>query len=149
MIQEAFHGPWRMKVVEAFGFPPMSVVISGSNAADGRHLVDQTAPFEISVDGGRWTVRIEEDDHGTWVPAQARPPSPDGGALRRTRFDARAGLIVTLETGSWAWHPDLGVPFSDILYPGMRLQCTSKDPATHPVPFAPHPEFTLPRGPEH
>jgi hypothetical protein len=161
VVVESFHGPWQVKLVNAFPFPLMSFVVSGSNGSDGRYLVNAGAeerpaedvafahsePFELSVDGTRWTIQIDEDDRGTWVPGQAHPASPNGGALRRTSFDARDGLLVTLETGSQAWHADLGVPFGDILYPGVRLLCVSKDPATHPVPFAPHPDFSLPHGP--
>ncbi len=127
----------------------MSFVVAGSNGADGRYVVDVWAdPFEVFVEGDRWTVDIDELDNATWVPAEAWPPTREGGARRRMRFEPGDGLIVSLETGSYAWHPDLGVPFGDIFYTGLRLERVSKDPSTNPIPTGNPFDFSIPHGPK-
>lgn len=148
MIEESLHGPWLVKMTDSLLGRRMSVVINGSDGADDRYVIEpDTDLFEVPVDGGRWTIQLDVDEGGTWVPAEADPPTDEGGARRRMWFEAGPGLIVSLETGSWAWHPDLGVPFSDIFRPGLRLECVSQDPSTNPIP-APNPfDFTLPHGP--
>jgi len=147
VIEETFHGPWLVTMTNSIVGRSMSVAVAGSEGADGRYVIDSdTETFEVFVDGGRWTIEIDVDDGGTWVPAEASPETDEGGARRRMRFEAGRGLIVSLETGSWAWHDDLGVPFSDIFRPGIRLECVSQDPSTNPIPTANPFDFTLPHG---
>ncbi len=163
MVEETLHGPWLIRLDRANRVPLLSLVVSGSDGADGRYIVNALpdeepaltgdfvslhgTPFSVLVQGDRWSIRIEEENGGAWAPSQAQPPAPGGGALRRTSFDVEKGLVVTLETGSWAWHPDLGVPFSDLFFLGLRLECVSNDPSTNPIPFTPPYDFTLPHGP--
>ncbi len=147
MIEATFHGPWLVTMTDSM-VDRMSVVITGSQGADGRYVVHaDTKTFEVFVDGGRWTIQIDGHEGGTWVPAEAWPETDEGGARRRMRFEAGRGLIVSLETGTWAWHSDLGVPFNDIFRSGLRLECVSQDPSTNPIPTANPFDFTVPHGP--
>lgn len=149
-MAETFHGRWRIRVTKGLGLT--SFVVIGSDDADGRHRVEgRSGPapaMELTVRGARWTVAIEEDVNGSWMPAVAQFPANSDGPRRSTKFVPGPGLTVTLETGGASWHPDLGDPLSAFLVvPLVRLECVCLDETTNPIP-TPNPyDFTVPHGP--
>jgi hypothetical protein len=123
------YGPWRITLgtVDL----PCSFVVSGSDNADGRYMVEQGAPLDVLVTGTEWTISLQSDwpdRNGNWHPLPA---------LREMTFEPQNGLIVLLgvhpgapRRGEWAW-----------------LTCTSMDPETNPIPTNNPYDFTIPEQP--
>lgn len=137
-MSETFYGPWNITVAECDVVPAFSFVISGSENADGRYLVQPTVPPEsgpeVRVRGAEWQISLELsftfDDN--WASSDV--------VSRQTEFVPMTGLTITLDSH---FRPDDG---GDPFFPfvGMILSCTSADPATNPIP-TPNPyDFTLP-----
>ncbi len=130
-MKETFFGPWRI-TLDSIDLPTplQSFVVSGSDNADGRHRMYPDTPFTVAVSGNEWTIALEySSDDATWEGDDAR---------KTTAFLPQIGLTVSLDTRRWD-PVSPGTPFL-----GMRLLCTSLDPAINPEQ-TPNPfDFTLP-----
>jgi hypothetical protein len=138
MIANTFSGPWLVRASFVIGI--QSFVIAGSADANGRSELRFPMDTPQLVQGDEWTIQLDTRVAGAWTPGVSAPPSPDGGAYRRTFFDPARGLVVQLATGSVRWLT-MG---SDLFIPGIEVTCVCQDPDTMPPASGPLPSFTIP-----
>jgi hypothetical protein len=132
-MAETFHGPWRVEFSQPYSTPYalQSLVISGSDGADGRYMLEFHEPLDITVPGELWSMAVEVS--GDSATASWQPIKP------RTRFEVQPGVGLTIV---------LEVPFPDD--PGgeslvFQLTCTCLDVSINP-PQKPYPyNFTYTR----
>jgi hypothetical protein len=109
--------------------PPHSFLISGSDGADGRYLVNFGDPPDIAVQGESWSLRTEVSvswEEPDWSPT---PSYEEMAVLPGT------GLTILLDT---TFQPSLGGQPN-----GIRLACISLDETINP-PQRPNPyDFTI------
>ena len=132
-MAEAFYGPWRIEQYQPYSAPYLrqSLLISGSDNADGRYLLDYFNPVDISITGQEWSLSVEKSesaDGDDWDPVTPR---------KRMEVRPGTGLTTLLDI------PFPGDPSGQSL--AIQLICTCLDEAINP-PRQPNPyDFTYTR----
>lgn len=133
-MPEELYGRWTLTITGRGD--RVKVVLAGTKDADGEYQA-ASQPYEVIVDGDRWTVSGERLAFGT---AAWTPFTP----LRSSTWDLQLGLVRQLR---WSYrHVMQAEPGATSLVSrhDVFLTCRSHDPLLAAVPTPAPPDFTLP-----